>query len=323
LSASRIVSPNPLVKIDSEEGGVVLLPTPTAAIDPEGTQIADITPTTGLPTPDATGNNSPTPSPTFQLIPTGQPNPTDTPRPTSTGIVTPTITSGGTLTVTATPTTTETTADKGILAFGTVEKQTLTANSPHIWQFNPPADEPIIITVGSSLNLDLTLELIAPNGSVVASANEAGAGQPETIAHIAPNPTGEFQVIVSDESGTNGSYVLMAFDSESEPVVMIQDTLIYGSGGIGSIPIGVDHFWNFEGRLGDTISIEVSATGASGNLIFYLIGPDGSEMEFINETGVGEGESLISFPLPESGFYSIGIGEADFGAIEYSMTLTQ
>jgi hypothetical protein len=341
LAASRVVSPNPIVKSDSGDEVIVLLPSPTS-FEIDETPVSQPTPNQ-LPTPpiddiptlQPDSSRTPTPSPTFQLIPTAEPgaSATATPEPTTTtasgdsdptGTATPTITATATATTSgSTPSATTAPADQGTIAFDTVEKKALAANSAHTWRFSPLADEPIIITAGSSLNLNLKLDLIGPNGVVVASANQAGAGRPETISYTTPNPTGNFQIVVSGDGGTSGLYVLMLFDSESEPVVVIQNTLVYGSGGSGNIPAGVDHFWNFEGQAGDTISIEVSPTSTNGDLIFYLIGPDGSEMEFIDENGIGDGESLIDYILPESGFYSIGIGELDFGLVDYSMTLIQ
>lgn len=235
---------------------------------------------------------------------------------------TPTVTpsaspTGGTPGATAQP------SDQGLIAFNTVEKQTLAANSPHSWRFTPPASEPIIVTAGSALNLNISLDLVAPDGTVVVKANEAGAGQPETITYNTPNPTGEYQIVVSGDGGTSGAYLLLLFDSNSEPVVEIQNTIVYGSGGSGSLPEGVDHFWNFEGEAGDVITIEVSPNSTEGDLVFYLIGPDGIELEFIDDTGVGGTETLAAYTLPETGLYSIGIGEYDFAEIDYTLTLTQ
>lgn len=181
----------------------------------------------------------------------------------------------------------------------------------------------ITITAGSTNALNINLDLVAPDGTVVATANTAGAGKPEKLTYTTPNPTGEYKVIVSGEGGTSGDYVLFAFDSDSVPIVVIRDTIPYGSGGSGSNMAEEDHFWNFVGQAGDVITIDVSQTNNSGDLIFYLVAPDGSELEFIDDTvGVG-GETLTNYTLPESGFYSIGIGESNFNPVDYSMTLTQ
>jgi hypothetical protein len=354
LSAARIVSPNPLVRTD-DNGVIVLVPSPTPDTELPQTPTGDETPAefpTQPPdeeeTPEPEEEEFPTaaPPPTFQTIPTPAPGATNTPRPTNTPdtggnetgtptlSATPSPTGGtpgtgtaetGTPTVTATagsPAATAQPSDQGTMTFDSVEKQVLAANTPHRWQFSPPADEPIIITVGAGLNLNVSLDLVAPDGTVVAKADLAGAGQPETINFTTPNPTGQYQIIVSGVSGSSGPYVLVLFDSLSEPVVVMRDTLTYGSGGSGTIPEGVDHFWNFEGQAGDVISIEVSPSGNTGDLLFYLIGPDGSELEFVDQT-VGGSESLLNFTLPQSGFYSIGIGEYDFLMVSYTMTLTQ
>jgi hypothetical protein len=238
---------------------------------------------------------------------------------TGTPTTTPSVTTSG-----STPGATATPADQGVIAFDSIEKSILTANSPHSWRFMPGAGEPIIITAGSALALNINIDLVAPDGTVVAKANLAAAGKPETINYTTPNPAGEYKIIISGENGTSGAYILMAFDSGSEPVVVMRDTISYGSGGSGNIPAGIDHFWNFEGQAGDVITIEVSPAGSSGDLVLYLVDPDGSDdFDLIDETGPGESESLVSYTLPETGFYSIGIGEFSFGLVDYTMTLTQ
>ncbi|MFZ0543863.1 MAG: pre-peptidase C-terminal domain-containing protein [Candidatus Promineifilaceae bacterium] len=357
LAVSRIISPNPLVKSDSEDGGIVLVPSPTSIADlpttPAGEETPSGPPTVGPTASLPAGNTTPiatlAPSPTFQSIPSPAPGATNTPLATSTPqpttgasntptiSATTTITPGGTAvtgtpsptpsasatTAGSTPSATAEPSDQGDLSFDTVEKQTLTANSTHSWFFTPPADETITITAGSSLELNLSLELIAPDGTVVGKAADAGAGQPETITYTAPNPTGEYEVVVSGDNGTSGDYLLMLFDSESLPVVEIQDTLVYGSGGSGSTEEGVDHFWNFEGEAGDVITIEVSPGSSTGDLVLYLVDVDGILGDLISDTGVGGSESITAYTLPETGFYSIGIGEFDFAPIDYTMTLVQ
>jgi hypothetical protein len=231
LAASRIVSPNPLVRSEEGEEVVVVLPSPTADIEIEEEPTTDET-GQGEPTEEPEEDDSPTrtPSPTFQSIPSPLPGPTNTPSsspttdttgggsgtptPTITASVTPTATSGtaasgtGTPTSTAsvtattagtTPGATATPADQGIIGFGLtgIEKQSLTANSPHSWQFTPPADEQITITAGSTNGLNINLDLVAPDGTVIVKANSAGAGKAETIVYTTPNPTGAYKIIVS------------------------------------------------------------------------------------------------------------------------------
>lgn len=349
LAASRIVSPNPLVKSDSDEDVIVVLPSPTSDTGPDPTEIAQITPdeqpTETIETPEA--NLTPSPSPTFQTIPSPPPAATITPRPsstpeidssptstiTSTTSTTPPATSDGTTTVTSTATATATTsggppaatntpADQGALSLDTVEKSVLAANTPHIWRFTPTAGEPITLTAGSGLNMNIKLELIGPGGTIVATANQGTTGQPETILHTPPSPSGQYQVIISDAGGATGPYILMMFDDNSEPEFVIQRTITYGTTGSGSVPANIDHIWNFEGLAGDVISVLVSPTSGSGDLVLYLVTPSGELLEIIDDTSVGGNESINGFNLTESGFYSIGIGELDFAPVSYSMTLT-
>jgi hypothetical protein len=170
--------------------------------------------------------------------------------------------------------------------------------------------------------MNIKLELIGPGGTIVATANQGTTGQPETILHTPPSPSGQYQVIISDAGGATGPYILMMFDDNSEPEFVIQRTITYGTTGSGSVPANIDHIWNFEGLAGDVISVLVSPTSGSGDLVLYLVTPSGELLEIIDDTSVGGNESINGFNLTESGFYSIGIGELDFAPVSYSMTLT-
>jgi hypothetical protein len=76
------------------------------------------------------------------------------------------------------------------------------------------------------------------------------------------------------------------------------------------------------GTGGDVVTIRVTP-GDNSDLFIYLYGPDGTILvDFHNETGEGEAEELLSFTLPDTGFYSILMGEYSFNAATYTISLT-
>jgi hypothetical protein len=357
LAASRIVAPNPLVKGEDDQT-IVLVPSPTSDSQlpgelptPDGLPVITPTSANGTTEPDDGGETTPptlTPSPTFQTIPQPLPGATSTPtpRPTNTpgtggdATNTPTLTPAGTGTATTTPggtpgTGTPTTAtpvgttpsatsvpsDQGTTTFDEIQKSALTAGTPHTWRFTVASGEVITITAGATTNLNISLDLLAPDGTAVGKANEGAAGRPETIVYTT-TAGGEYQIIVTGDGGTAGNYVMVLQNSDSEPWIVMRDTILYGAGGTGTAPAGFDHYWNFEGQAGDIITIIVTASN-SGDLFLSLIGPDGSLLEEVDDTGQGSNETLASYTLPATGFYSIGIGEFDFLEVSYVMTLAK
>jgi hypothetical protein len=69
------------------------------------------------------------------------------------------------------------------------------------------------------------------------------------------------------------------------------------------------------------VTIRVSPTDIS-DLFIRLFGPNDSLLvDFHNDTGEGEVEELLSFTLPDTGFYSLLLGELNFGASTYTISL--
>jgi hypothetical protein len=82
-----------------------------------------------------------------------------------------------------------------------------------------------------------------------------------------------------------------------------------------------DHFWHVYGTAGETVTIRVTPSDSS-DLFIRLFGPNDTLLvDFHDETGDGEVEEILSFTLPETGIYSILVGEFNFGRSDYSIEL--
>jgi hypothetical protein len=83
-----------------------------------------------------------------------------------------------------------------------------------------------------------------------------------------------------------------------------------------------DHFWHFTGNSGQSISLSVVPFDDS-DLFLNLFGTDGiSLIRFHDETTSGEPEQLINYILPDTGIYSLRVGEYNLGQAEYEIFLT-
>ncbi len=117
-----------------------------------------------------------------------------------------------------------------------------------------------------------------------------------------------------------GYYAVLVLNDESYTFVF-NGTLELGQNESTIMREQNDHFWHFVGTAGDIVTIRVTPTDDS-NLFLRLFDPAGIlVVDFQDETDEGEAEELLSFTLPDTGFYSILVGELNFGEANYSITL--
>ena len=351
LEVTNIVSPNPLVSAGSipVEVAAAFTATPQAALEEPGTSVAmtatsdrgtafAVTATSDLATAVAAGTQPPAVLQTATGIPGPSPAPILTPTPpaaTGTAAATATVIAAATASTTASATTpagaaTSTAAvasptataeaGEGTIGYDDVVKPTLAAGAAHRWTFVGSTNEIATISVAPAPGLDVTLELDDPGGTIVATSNQGGPGQAETVNQTTLATSGPYQIRVTSVGGTTGDYALILQNQDSLPFIVFKENLQYGGGASGNLVEDVDHFWSFEGNEGDFITITLTAA-ESGDLVLYLNGADAVELEFIDENGIGQGEVISNFELPDTGYYSIGVGELDFNPASYNLVL--
>jgi hypothetical protein len=353
LDVEQVVSPNPITiaAVGSDEGEVAVQSEPTEDTSggypgPEGTaesdepqisatEIVSGTDFPGLPEPVGTPVlQQPTPSPTTS----GGANATATPTiANGGGIATPTVTSSA---ATATPTTTggsptptatstdgsggePVTVDQEDLPPGSIETAELGVNEIHRWPLVITSTAVITINVASEIDLDIEITILDPSGAVVAQQNNAQGGSPEVLAAVPLSELGTYDILITSENDETGFYAILALDvlDDDYYTFVFNDTLEVGQSETTTARPNNDHFWFFFGTAGETVTIRVSPTDIS-DLFIRLFGPNDSLLvDFHNETGEGEVEELLSFTLPDTGFYSLLLGELNFGASTYTISL--
>jgi hypothetical protein len=204
------------------------------------------------------------------------------------------------------------------IGYDDIIKRDLATGIRHRWDFLGLVNETATVTVAAAPGLDVALDLVNPNGRIIATQDERGDGEVET-ANQTLATTGTYQIYVCSTGDTSGDYSLLLQNDDSLPFIVFRGNLDYGDSGSGDLPEDVDHFWNFEGTVGEIVSITVTPT--SGDLVLYLNGADGVELEFVDESGYGGSEQIVDFELPSTGYYSIGVGELDFNPAGYLVTL--
>lgn len=350
LQLTNIVSPNPLTAFLELSGtlGAPITPTLTGDAIASGDLGTDgVTATTTgssespgtVPTATPTLDGSETPQSTVTFASTASVTrvATVTPFPTLTVSVTPTPTPTGTPTTgTSTPTPTATTAagssptptvDSGraiLVNYDDLSKRTVAAGGVQSWQFAGSTDLPITVHVAPARGLNVSLELIGPNGDIVGTYDQAGTGQVETISEQSLPVAGLYTIEVSSVGQTAGSYALVLQSDSSRPLVFFQGTMAYGQTRAATTPVDGNHLWNFEGEAGDVVNIRVNATTAN-DMQIYLNNHGGAETEFVNDNTVyappADREEILGFRLPATGLYTVGIGDEDLDSLGYTISI--
>lgn len=356
LAVSDIILPNPLVS----GGAIAQLPeaepglqgTPGLPDSPTeeplvtqtalATQEADLTPLIATATPGSVASSTPPPTPTEETAvsrtPTSTPTtgatptPSRTPTPagqatatsTNTPTVSPTQTSPPTATSANTATATTVAGEYTPIGYEDLVKRMISANASHTYRFVADSGDTVNVASAPSAGLDISIELIGPNGNTLQVRDTASAGQPESLGPYNLTTGGVHQVII-EAGATSGHYAVVVQTLDALPYIVFQGNINYGDTVSGGTPVDRDDMWNFIGSAGESITIEASAT-TSTDLILYVNGPDSIELDFADEdltVGPPGDQEIIELDLTEDGLYTIGVGEIDFNPIGYTLTLTR
>ncbi|MFQ5401319.1 MAG: hypothetical protein ACE5E7_17185 [Anaerolineae bacterium] len=307
------------------KAGVAPAPTLRATAPPSATAAAG---STFTPTPtDFAGTLTITPTP-FTSTPAAG-TPTETPSPPGNATATPTP-SGMTVTPSPTPIT-PTPANTRVnfteKQLGSLDSEELvSAHLPvdelHSWTFSVAASDTITVSAAATGNADILLSVVGPGGITLRSQNAAGPGLVEIMTELPLPSAGDYQIQIRSANGLAGDYALMVTDSGSYNFVF-RDLINYGDSRSALMTAESDHFWFFAGNQGEVITIAILPTDNS-DLFMELYGADAIRVsDFIDDGNSGEPEQLTAFTLPDTGIYSIHVGEFNFEQAGYLITVTR
>lgn len=349
LSTSRIVDPNPLSR--SAEVIVIVPPEPSATTDlmatgtmtatvetavPTGTPVLTETvtvtaPATFVPSVTPSATTAPpaqvmtlTPSPT---VPTLVPAGTATNTPTPTGGSPTASPTGTTATPTATATATTTSSgqepvNKGSPEFEDLIIANLDLDAVDAWTVNVSSSTAVTITVAPELGTDIVFTVLANDGQVlVNNRDQAAAGGVETIRDLNVANTSAIEIQVSADPARETDYALMVMDEASYSFIF-EATLDFDSQRTGTLEENVDHFWFFSATDGDNIDLQITPDNDADAYV-EIYGADGTRIRTIDDGDIGEVERLENYSILETGFYSIRVGEFDYGPMTYQIILDE
>lgn len=212
--------------------------------------------------------------------------------------------------------------DAGDLAYGDTKPETLQENEAHAWFFNGHAGDQIMAEVTPlDNNLDLDVWLLDPNLARLTAVDSTLAGQPEYLVFTLPQD-GQFLLLVRDFFGEPGRYEInLTAVPASAPLIV--GTLRYGVPVQGGLVTGQSALWQFDGRLGDTVSIVLQPDSSQTDLRLSLVDVSGARILEVDQAGAGQPEQIASFTLTADGIWGVLVEEFFGEAVGYSLVITE
>ena len=164
-------------------------------------------------------------------------------------------------------------------------------------------------TLGLGTNLEIDMRLVSPFGQVIAYALDASAGQPENLNEVQLPYDGRYtlEIVPSGQGETTLRLINLGQDG-------LTGGGVFGDELSGSRPgrinaSNVFHYYQFNGRAGDRVTLSVLSDSLVGNLDLgmALLAPDGYQAAFAdNQDSVGSLDPLLdAYRLTETGTYTV------------------
>lgn len=156
--------------------------------------------------------------------------------------------------------------------------------------------------------LDPVLELVGPDGVVVASDDNSGGAPSALIQRAAAPAAGVYQLRVAAANAASvGPYRLIWRYVEAAPTPTPDPPRFLLMAISDDVPLNAYRFYPFQGRAGQTIRARVSAApGSRLDPVAALLGPDGMVIVEVDDTP-GSLDAEIVYTIPADGTYTVRV----------------
>ncbi len=186
------------------------------------------------------------------------------------------------------------------------------------------SDTSVTFTLEST-DFDTYLELFDPDAELLTSDDDGYGGTDSMIQEYYLSEPGTYFVVASAyTSAESGEYTLTygtgyEFSGEYQrgPVTSI----LYNSTGDGYLESEYYDAWQFDGSVGDVVTISVTSDDIDPYTELY--GPDGELLIFNDDDGISFNSLIEGFALPTGGTYELWVTGVDFSAVgAYVISIT-
>lgn len=156
--------------------------------------------------------------------------------------------------------------------------------------------------------LDPLLELVAPDGAVIASDDNSGGAPSALIQRAAAPAAGVYQLrVMAANAASSGPYRLIWRYVEAAPTPTPDPPRYLLMAVADSVPADAYRFYPFQGRAGQTVRVRASAPpGSRLDPVAALLGPDGMVIVEVDDIP-GSLDAEIIYTIPADGTYTVRV----------------
>ena len=167
-----------------------------------------------------------------------------------------------------------------------------------VWAFEAQAGEHVNVVLNSQF--DSYLELYAPDGELIASNDDTGAGLNAVLFDVQIRRSGTHTIVVRGYGSATGSYGLAltgghptlgggVLTSDQPRIVILSERGLK---------------WRYEGQKGDFLTLTIAAAQPVDSYL-ALYGPDGTLLTSDDDSGLNLNAEIVEFQLQTDGPYTI------------------
>lgn len=211
----------------------------------------------------------------------------------------------------------------GRIAVGQEINGQLPAQGTQTWVFEGNAGEMVsIILTPLDEQFDAVLEVVGPEGTILANLDEGFSGDSEVAANLELAVTGEYVIVIQEFNDRGGRYAL-SLNAGGTILSNFYDAgdLAYGEVKSEILQADEAHAWFFIAEAGDEVTIVVTPLTPEADVVVWLLDPNLQRLVMQDEFFYGETETIVH-TVPTAGQYVILIQEF-FGEVgSYQIVLT-
>ncbi len=206
---------------------------------------------------------------------------------------------------------------RGYLVYGDLVSDEFAGGDVHNWMFDGLTGEYVTIAMTPlGAEMDVTLKLVDPDGTVLEEMDDGFSGEPEVLQNYVLPVDGEYTIQVLEFWDEPGGYELELLGGDGPTSMMMPaGTLDMGEVRLGEEVAGLlaeteNHGYRFYSEAGEYVNIILTPLDDGMDMALTVIGPDGTYLlDVYDEAFSDEAEEAYGLKMDWAGEYIIIVEE--------------
>ena len=217
---------------------------------------------------------------------------------------------------------------RGYLVYGDLVADEFAGGGSHLWTFDGAAGEYVtVILTPLGEGMDVTIQLMDPDGTVLIDVDDAFAGEAEILMNYELPADGEYNVVVEEFFDEPGEYELEFLGGDTSvgaivpPGVIDMYEIVIGEQVEATLAEAEEHAWTIVAYGGEVVDITLTP-GEEQDVTLVVVAPDGRTLVGDLDDGFsGEAEIVTGLLLDIAGEYLVIVDEYWDVAGDYTLAV--